>query len=80
MSQKLKILFYLGPKDGLVQYWDDVIDEFVYFDYINMTHVIVPNFTNNEYHVYRLTAKNNNEYIYGYEGVSRIGIPDESTD
>lgn len=80
MTQKLKISLFLGPKDGLVMYWDDVSEEFIYFDYESMTRIIAPNFATNEYHTYRLSGKNENEYVYSYDGVSKIDFQDESTD
>ena len=69
MNQKLKISLYLGPKDGLILYWDDVTEEFIYFDYKSMIQIIYPNLDSNEYHTYQLSGKDNNEYTYSYIGV-----------
>jgi hypothetical protein len=72
MNQKVKINLFLGPKDGLVMYWDDVDDEFIYYSYEAQERVPSPDLTNFEYHVYQLDLKNGNEFRYSYIGVSAL--------
>ncbi len=72
MNQKVKINLFLGPKDGLVMYWDDVDDEFIYYSYEAQERIFNPDLSNFEYHVYQLDLKNGNEFRYSYIGVSAL--------
>jgi hypothetical protein len=72
MAKKYKIALYSGPKDGLIMYWEEIDTDVVFFEYTSMTKVLQPDFSNFEYHVYNLTSKNGDEYIYHYNGVTPI--------
>lgn len=72
MGSKVRVELFSGPKDGYYFFADDIEDHYLYFDYSTMLRPDFVDFSQNEYHVYKIDKKTDTGIVYIYNGVSPI--------